>query len=78
MFTQNRIPNHTDTWAGCSAPIQPSSSTGSRSTIGRNTGMTSSTMPTQSMKAPRNRKISIITRMMLMVGSSAPTIRFAT
>ena len=78
MFIQNTTPNQTATYFACNSPNTPISSTGSRRMIGRNTGMISSTIPTQSMNAPMNRKITIIVRMMPIVGRSAPTIRLAT
>ena len=53
-------------------------SIGRRRTMGRKTGMMSSTIPTQSMNAPMKRKMIIMNRMMPIDGSSAPMIRLAT
>ena len=78
MFIQNTTPNQIATWRGFNSPNTPSSSTGSFRTIGRKTGMMSSTMPTQSMNMPMIRKMNIMTRMIDMVGSSAARIMLAT
>jgi len=77
MFMQNTTPNQIATWRGFNSPTKPRSSTGSFSTIGRNTGITRSTIPTQSISAPRMRKISIITKMIPIAGRSSPTIMLA-
>ena len=78
MFMQKTTPNQIGTTEAGIWPRNPISSTGRRVTIGRNTGMTSSTMPTQSIRAPSTRKMTIIIRITPMVGRSAPTIKLAT
>ena len=77
MFMQKTTPNQMATWAGFSMPIRPISSSGNFWTIGRKIGMTRRTMLTQSIIAPRNRKISIMIRMTPIVGMSEPMIEFA-
>ena len=57
--------------------MKPISSIGSFFTIGRKTGMISSTMPTQSMKAPMKSRITIMLSSTSIVGISLPTMMFA-
>ena len=78
MFMQNTTPNQIATWRGSSCPKKPISSTGSLSTIGRNTGMMSNTMPTQSMKAPMKRRMSIMKRITIIGERSVPRMKLAT
>ena len=54
MFMQNKTPNQTAMYFGSSVPIKPISSMGSLRTIGRNTGMIKSTIPTQALFLTNN------------------------